>query len=193
VIRFSWEILESLARDYKEPQMKLAQMVRRGEIHRVIRGLYETDGNTPGYLLASAIYGPSYLSFEYALSRCGLIPEKVATFSSATFGKNKTREYRTPFGNFTYNDVPSKAFPHAVTLVEENGRPYQLASCEKALCDMLYKSRPVRNRNDFASLLFDDLRIDSSDFANLDFALIHFLAPLYRKRNLFFLNETRRP
>ena len=72
MIRTVSEILSDLGQKYRQPQMKLRQMTLRGEITQVIRGLYETDKNTPGEALAGAIYGPSYLSFDYALSRHGL-------------------------------------------------------------------------------------------------------------------------
>ena len=67
------------------------------------RGLYETDRNAPAYLLAGSIYGPSYISFEYALSRYGLIPEAVYAVTCATFEKKKKKKYETPFGTFTYD------------------------------------------------------------------------------------------
>ena len=66
-------LIEEL-KDYRNPAMKINGMLKTGELTRVVRGLYETDPHTPGYLLAAAIYGPSYLSFEYALAYHGLIP-----------------------------------------------------------------------------------------------------------------------
>lgn len=96
----SWEILEKLSHDYKQPHIKLKQMVKKGELVKVVRGLYEDDKNTSPHLLAAAIYGPSYISFEYALSRYGLIPELVQTVTSATFKKGKNKTYETPFGTF---------------------------------------------------------------------------------------------
>lgn len=60
-------------------------MVKSGEYIQIVKGFYETDKSTADYLLAGSIYGPSYLSFEFALAFCGLIPEAVYTFTSATF------------------------------------------------------------------------------------------------------------
>ena len=77
--------------DYKAPNNKISRMVRNGIITPIIKGLYETNENTPGYLLANIIYGPSYLSFDFALSYYGLIPEAVYTFTSATFEKKKEK------------------------------------------------------------------------------------------------------
>lgn len=55
--------------------------------------MYETDSNTPGYLLAGSIYGPSYLSFDFALAYYDLIPERVVNYTSATFGKKKKKNF----------------------------------------------------------------------------------------------------
>lgn len=48
-----------------------------GEYTKVVKGIYETNSDTAGYLLAGSIYGPSYLSFDFALSYYGMIPEAV--------------------------------------------------------------------------------------------------------------------
>ena len=61
-------ILKKLA-NYSNKNTKLAREVRDGKIIKIVNGLYETDSNTPGYLLAGSIYGPSYISFEYALAK----------------------------------------------------------------------------------------------------------------------------
>lgn len=83
-------ILEELYQ-YASPADKLSRMVRDGKYIPIVKGLYETQRSTPGYLLAGSIYGPSYLSFEFALAYHGLIPEAVYTFTSATFDKKKEK------------------------------------------------------------------------------------------------------
>ena len=55
----------------------------------VVRGLYKTDRNFPGYYLAVSIYGPSYLPFKVALGYHYLIPETVYQLMYATFEKQK--------------------------------------------------------------------------------------------------------
>lgn len=189
----SWEILEKLSRDYKQPNIKLKQMVKKGELVKVIRGLYVDNQNTSPHLLAAAIYGPSYISFEYALSRYGLIPEQVQTITSATFKKGKNKTYETPFGAFFYSDIPALAYPHEVTLEEENGMVFQVALPEKALCDTLYKERPVTSVKALRALMFEDLRIDESIFNQLDKDKLFSLAALYAKRNLQLLTKMREP
>ena len=88
MIKTTAMLLEEL-REYGSPKSKLARMAERGECFPITRGLYETDRNAPAYLLAGSIYGPSYISFEYALSRYGLIPEAVYAVTCATFEKKK--------------------------------------------------------------------------------------------------------
>mgnify|MGYP001314848454 CR=1 FL=1 len=62
---------------YVNPTAKIRRMADEGKLIPVVRGIYETDKNTPGHYLAPIIYGPSYLSFEFALAYHSLIPEKV--------------------------------------------------------------------------------------------------------------------
>ncbi|MEE3422193.1 MAG: hypothetical protein VZR11_05755 [Succinimonas sp.] len=69
-------LMDQLSR-YSDPAGKILRMKRCGELYPLTRGIYETNGNAPGYCLAGAIFWPSYLSFEYALSFYGLIPEAV--------------------------------------------------------------------------------------------------------------------
>lgn len=155
-------------REYASPKSKLSRMAERGECFPITKGLYETDPNVPAHLLAGSIYGPSYISFEYALSYYGLIPEAVYTVTCATFEKKKKKTYKTTFGTFTYRDVPSKAFPLGIRLVQEEDYFYRIAEPEKALCDQLYTMPPVSNIKELLWLLTDDLRVEEAELGKLD-------------------------
>lgn len=179
-------LIEQLS-SYRSPKNKIGRLVDAGELIPLRRGLYETDASTPGHLLAASIYGPSYLSFEYALARHGLIPEAVRTYTSATCEKRKSKRYETPFGRFEYQDVPVRAFPLEVECFVEQGYQYWMATPEKALCDELYKLKPLANERELDELLFDDLRIDSADIPRLDASTIAALAERYRCRNVKML------
>lgn len=176
-------------RHYQSPGNKLSRLAAAGEIIPVVRGIYETDGNVSGYLLAGSIYGPSYLSFSFALSRYGLIPEAVYTYTSATFEKKKKKRYTTFFGTFTYRDVPSAVYPIDILLQREGGYSYQIATAEKALCDLLYTQPPAGSQKELIAMLFDDLRIDPDRFAELDRERIMELAGRYHCRNLKLLSQ----
>lgn len=153
---------------YANPLAKIRRLVRAGDLTPIVRGLYETDSRVPGHYLAPAVYGPSYLSFEFALAYYSLIPEAVHSFTSATFEKKRTKQYLTPYGTYSYRDVPSEVYPLGLVLCNENGYGFQIATPEKALCDQLYKLSPVRNGNELEHLLFEDLRIDEQLFFGLN-------------------------
>lgn len=170
-------------RSYVNPAAKISRMVKNGDLVPIIKGLYETDRTVPGYYLAGIIYGPSYLSFEYALAWHDLIPEAVYTFTSATCGKKRKKKYDTPYGIFTYRDVPVTAFPYGTELHAENGYGFVIASAEKAVCDQLYTCSPCSNRTELRQFLFDDLRIDETAFRNTDLNGMAELAGLYQTTN----------
>ena len=79
----SKELMEKY-RNYKNPKAKIKREIDDGKYFKLIRGVYEDNLNVEGYLLANIIESPSYLSFEYALSKYGLIPERVLHYTSAT-------------------------------------------------------------------------------------------------------------
>jgi len=182
-------MLLSQLKDYGAPANKIMRMVHAGELIPLNKGIYETDRTASPICLAASIYGPSYVSFEYALSHYGLIPERVVTITCATFKKRRRKTFENAFGMFTYQDVPSRVFPLELRIKTENENAYRIASPEKALCDELYKAQPVNSIKQLQVLLYEDLRIESLDFANLDHDILKEMAPLYRKKNLQLLSK----
>jgi predicted transcriptional regulator of viral defense system len=176
-------------KDYKTPHVKIRTEVKNKRLFPVVRGLYEDRKNISAYLLVSYIKPQAYLSFEYVLSYCGLIPERVLTVMAATVGKTHNELVQTPYGNFYYQDVPRSAYRFGIRVVEEDGYAYLMASPEKALCDLLYKKKPTTSIKEFKTLLFEDLRIDKSEFFKLKREDLLFLCPLYKKKNLNFLGK----
>ena len=170
-------------RMYKDPKHRIFNMARKGEIIPIKRGMYETDKDTPGYLLANVLLGPSYLSFEYALSYYGMIPERVEVYTSATFGKRKIHEFKNDFGTYRYRDIPLEVYPYFYTREVIGGRPFLIATKEKALCDMVSIVSPIRGIADFEEYLFDGMRLDEDEFDSLDETRISRIAPLYHKTN----------
>ena len=185
---YSFDDLKIKFSSYAKIHDKISNEVHSGRLIPIVRELYETNSSTNGKYLAGRIFGPSYLSFDYALSGYGLIPEAVyKTYTSATFSKRRRKTYQNHFGVFTYRDIPAAVYPLGILLYEENGYSYQIATPEKALCDKLYTIPPVKNLTEFNALLFEDLRIDENEFKKLDMDAIEKLAPLYRTNNLKFL------
>lgn len=183
MIKTTAMLLEELS-EYGSPKSKLSRMAKSGEYFPITKGIYEMNPHTPAYLLAGSIYGPSYISFEYALSFYGLIPEAVYTVTSATFEKKKKKKFETAFGTFSYRDVPSKAFPLGIRLIQEGEYFYRIAEPEKALCDQLYTIAPVGNTKELFRLLTESLRIEESELKKLDASKVCAYSAAYHTTNV---------
>ena len=177
-------LVDQYGTEYSNPKTKIGRLVKEGTYIPIIRGLYETDPHLDGKLLADVIYSPSYLSFDYALAFHGLIPERVEAYTSATTGKNRSKCYITPFGRYTYQDVPRPAFIQCVRFHTVGEYTYWLAEPEKALCDKLYKLPPITSVKAMGATLLDDLRIYEEGLDSMDVGDIVELSRLYGSRNV---------
>ena len=185
----TYDMIRNSLSNYKQPDNKIKRMTDSKEIIKLTKNIYETDKNNPGFLYANVLYGPSYISFEYALSYYGLIPETVYVYTSATFKKKKKKTYQNLFGTYTYRDIPEKAYPFDILLIEDNIYPYSIASSEKALCDKLYTLKSIRTIKDLKIVLFEDLRIDKNAFYKLDLNKLSALCELYNSTTLTTLKK----
>lgn len=181
------DIIKLNLQEYSNKDTKICREVKNGNLIKIINGLYETDSNINGYLLAGSIYGPSYLSFDFALYYYGLIPEKVTAFTSATFDKKKKKMYENQFGVFLYRDVPSNVYPLGINLIKENGYIYQIATPEKALCDKLYTLSPIKNMSELENVLYNDLRIDIDELNKFNVQDLKEISNSYHSTNVDLL------
>ena len=79
------------------PREKIRAVEKDGQLIRLKRGLYVVDERVSGKpvnvrLCANHIYGPSYVSLQWALRWYGLIPERVYTMTSVTTKRSRTFE-----------------------------------------------------------------------------------------------------
>jgi len=169
--------------DYKSPRCRLQRLVADGTYIPIIRGYYETEADLPACCLSSVLRSPSYISFEYALARHGMIPGEVDTVTNATRSTHRTKSYDTPFGKLDYRDVPASAFPYAVALERERGYDVWWADPEKALCDTLYALPPARNVSEVEEAVLDGLMVYEWALDRLDLNALEKVCPLYRCRN----------
>ena len=174
-------------KEYSNKNSKICREIKKGNLIKIRNGLYETDPQVDGYLLAGCIYGPSYLSFDFALFYYGLIPEKVTTYTSATFNKKKRKIYKNYFGTYLYRDIPEKVYHLGIKLIKTDAYSYQIATPEKALCDKLYTLSPVKNFKELENLLFNDLRIDLDEFNKLNLKEIEEISNFYHSTNVNLL------
>lgn len=179
---------------YSNINQKISLECKNGKLTRIKRGLYTDDFMHDLELIANVCYSPSYLSFEYALSQYGMIPEYVSTLTSAVYGKRNNKIYRLHGASFEYQSIPKAVFSKGVIVRRtQQGYCYKIATKEKALCDMLYSTYPVRSIKDLRYLLFEDLRIDEESFLTLNIDLLKEIAPLYHSNTLnVFLNYLKK-
>ena len=176
-------------REYSNIYNKISYEEKNKNLFKLKRGLYETDRNANPLTIANMLFSPSYISFETALAYYGMIPERVFTIKSATYKKNKKKEYKNVFGLFLYQDVNPNAYPYDIDQIEIDGVSVMIASKEKALLDLLSVISPRNNKKELMDLLFEDLRIDEALFDELDKDKIIKLCDLYSSKTLKLLKQ----
>ena len=163
----------------------LKRAVAAAEVVRVHRSLYCLADK---YLrqkldlrvLAQRIYGPSYISVESALSHHAWIPEAVYAITSVSL--ERSREYDTPLGLFSFSRVPQKTFYATVQRVEEsNAGSFLLASPLKALADYVYVHKCDWNS---ARPVTESLRVDKNLLAGIESEGFDRLAANYSSRRV---------
>lgn len=195
---FDYQALLQVLKDYAYPRDKITDLLAKGVIVRVKKGLYVFGDayRTRPYsreILANLIYGPSCVSLEYALHYHGLTPEGSAALTSVT--TKRSREFQTPVGLFLYRTIPEAGFHIGMQRVElDDGRAFLLAGPEKALADKVRCDRglQLRSRRGCLEYLFDSLRIAPEDLARLDIDLLDSLASAYESPRVRLLADSVR-
>ena len=192
---FDYQTLLDAVRGYAHPRMKISGLLAKGTIIRVKKGLYvfgEAQRRRPysRELLANLVYGPSYISLEYALHYHGMIPERAETITSVTSGRSRT--FDTPVGTFSYRMIPMEAFRTGMDQVElDEGRFFLIAIPEKALADRVVAERgaAITSRKELHEYLLTGLRIDETLLKRLDPVRLEEISGHYRSRRVKLLAE----
>jgi len=191
---FSHEMLYALLeKSVSNVNDKISNLVKSGELVRLKKGFYTFS---KAYLtkpidlisIANTLYTPSYVSFDYALSYYGMIPERVSEITSATSKNEKL--FETPVGRFSYKKVPLKAYSLGIDwLYDENEGGRFIATPEKALCDKIRYDRGIGTltQSGMVEYLKYDLRLEITK--PLDAGLIQEIATAYRSKNLKTLSQ----
>lgn len=182
--------IKSCFPDLAFPEKKIQLLEKSGELIRLKRNLFIVNQELAGKetdvrLCANHIYGPSYVSFQWALRYYGMIPEQVFLMTSAT--TKRTHFFETPIGNFRYVQVPASYFPIGVESREEQGVCFLMATREKALCDTILSDNFVPNQSikSLAVYLEEDMRLDMDILDELDVDIIEQCAQSGRKAQIF--------
>ena len=168
--------LESLYPHIKGGNQKIRLLERDKQVIRLKRGLYVCSPEVTGIalsteLIANHLYTPSYLSMSSALRYYGLIPEAIYTTQSMTL--KHSRDFDTPVGRFEYTHISKDAFSVGLASIRKDGYAFVMATPEKALCDLVANSTGVNLRypKEAALYLEEDIRMELSDFRQMDFAV----------------------
>ncbi len=138
------------------------RLLAKGVLLHIRRGLYSIAPQTTQSLkphpfeLAAYIYAPSYISLESALSFHQMIPEAVYATTCVT--NKRSKEFKTPFGDFSYIKVPFNDLYTEVELIQQNAHRFFMAKPWKAICDYVYC---YKKNWKSASPLIKSLRIDN--------------------------------
>jgi len=195
---FDHQTLLDTLRDYARPRDKISDLLRKGIIIRVKKGLYifgrdYRRGHYSRELLANWIYGPSYVSLEFALQHYGMIPERVKAVTSVTTGRSK--RFHTPVGLFIYRQIPMAAFRIGMTgETVEKETSFLIATPEKALADKVRDDRGtgVQSRSKMMTYLLEDLRVDETALRDLDAEQLGRIGQCYHSRKIRLLSEVVR-
>jgi predicted transcriptional regulator of viral defense system len=192
---FDYQVLMDVLRGYEHPRDKITALLRQGIIIRVKKGIYVfgekySRGPFSREALANMIYGPSYVSLDYALHYYGLIPERVEAVTSVTCGRG--RRFSTPVGLFIYRMIHLRAYQVGIDQVEiEGDRPFLIATPEKALADKIHDDRGtgIRTQEEMKDYLLKNLRVDPESLAKLDAEVFALIADRYRSKKIRLLSD----
>lgn len=191
------QTLLSLLADYKKPREAILRMVNNEELIRLKNGVYlirDKIGHgkamvIPFEQVANFLYGPSYVSMEWALSFYGMIPERVHTVTSMTLGRNKV--FHTPVGDFSYFALSEKCFSVGVTQKQSPDflGGFLIASPEKALADLVFKTCKNLKADQLKEELIESRRIDQDRLRDLNKELLAEIAKRYRAKSISYLRD----
>jgi hypothetical protein len=190
---FDYLALLHALREYARPRDRITELLRRGEIVRVKKGIYVFGARHAARpfsreLLANLICGPSYLSHEWALHHHGLIPERPAAVTSVACGR--ARRFSTPVGLFVYRELPLRAYRIGIDLAaSDGGRPFLIATPEKALADKVHDARgtALLSLYGMTSYLTEHLGIAPERLARLDVAKLTEIRYCFRSAKMRLL------
>jgi hypothetical protein len=191
---FDYQTLIDALGELSFPMDNITDLIKKKIIIRIKKGLYVFGDRYRRHsysreLLANLIYGPSYVSLDYALDYYGFIPERSEALTSVTLGRS--RKFHTPVGLFIYRQIPIQSYEAGMVLVEEDyGQAFLIASPEKTLADKIISERGVSLTSpaEMRRFLVEGLRIDVSNIESLSPERIDEYAGRYRSRKLRHLS-----
>ena len=162
----STSVLLALFKGYKRPYDKIMDLVEKGYLIQLRRGLYITTDKVSSkspepFLLANHLYGPSYVSLDAAMYYHGLIPERTFEVSSVTI--KASAKFQIQNTVYSYVHLPAAYYPIGIESVElAENQNVLMASAGKSVCDKIITTTGInlRSKKQAMGFLVDDLRIE---------------------------------
>jgi hypothetical protein len=106
----------------------------------------------------------------------------------------RAKTFETPVGTFSYHQTPLKGFEIGMRRIEQDDVAYLIAGPERALADKLREVRGqrIRSQHELEVLLFEDLRVEPSEFSKLDAEVIEAVAEAARCHKSFLAGRLLR-
>jgi len=115
---------------------KLYRYLKTGKLYSVRKGIYAKDRKYEKYELATKIFTPSYISFETALAKAGVVFQFYGQIFVASY---LTRELSIGGQKYSFRKIKDAILTNKAGIeVKEN---YFLASPERALLDVMYLNK----------------------------------------------------
>lgn len=144
------DILKIDSAFYKQ---RLSEWQKKGYIKKVAKGYYifaDLKINESAlFIIANAIYQPSYISLEMALSYYDLIPESVYTITSTT--SKKKYALNSSVAQFSYRQIKPECM-FGYQLIPYQNHNFKMAEIEKALLDYFYVNSKFKTEDEFWEL-----------------------------------------
>jgi hypothetical protein len=191
---FDYPALLSALAEYARPRDRITALLRKGVILRVKKGIYVfgEDSRLRPFspeVLANWLFGPSYVSLDSALWRHGLIPERPAAVTSVAWGR--PRRFATPVGLFIYRPLSLRAYRIGIDqALTEGGRPFLIATPEKALADKVHDARgtALLTLSGMKSYLTDHLGVSPERLAGLDVSKLAAIRDCFGSAKIWLLH-----
>jgi len=157
-IAFLWQ-----EKDKDNLKSKIFYYVKRGNLHRLRRGVFCKDKKFNPKELATSIYTPAYISFETALREEGVIFQQHNAIFAASY---LSRELKCAKHKFIFRKLKNEVLVNNSGIINKDG--YSQASKERAFLDLIYL---------FKDYHFDNLR-------NIDWNQCSQLVKIYKNKQL---------
>ena len=173
--------------EYTNPRDFISRLCKRGDLIRLKNGFFVIaekirEKAVPYEQIANLLHGPSYISYEWALSYYGMIPEGVYVVTSAS--AIKSVNYKTPLGTFEYSYLSHDRYAIGIDQKENASGNFLIATPEKALADLVHKKSSHLSSKDLIIDLIEGRRMNEAALKNLDKHHLAEIASSYRSKTV---------